>query len=154
MNKTQFHIYLFTKIPISWLAGVRLKELNEEMCSTKVKFGWLNQNPFNSMFWAVQGMAAEFTTGFLCAEKIRKSGKKISMLVVHNQADFTKKAVGRITFTCNQGKELDAVLQKAIETGEGQTLTMFSEGKDEKGDMVSQFAFTWSFKVKNQVIFR
>ena len=148
MNKFQLHLFLFLKIPISWIAGVRLKEMNDEICITKVKFGWLNQNPFNSMFWAVQGMAAEFSTGFLCAEKIRKSGKKISMLVVHNQAEFTKKAVGRVTFSCLQGKELDAVLQKAIETGEGQTLTMFSEGKDQKGDVVSKFAFTWSFKVK------
>lgn len=149
MNKFQLHLFLFLKIPISWIAGVRLKEMNDEICITKVKFGWLNQNPFNSMFWAVQGMAAEFSTGFLCAEKIRKSGKKISMLVVHNQAEFTKKAIGRVTFSCLQGKELDAVLQKAIETGEGQTLTLFSEGKDEKGDVVSKFAFTWSFKVKN-----
>ena len=149
MNKFQLHLFLFLKIPISWIAGVRLKEMNDEICITKVKFGWLNQNPFNSMFWAVQGMAAEFSTGFLCAEKIKKSGKKISMLVVHNQAEFTKKAVGRVTFSCLQGKELDAVLQKAIETGEGQTLTMFSEGKDQKGDLVSKFAFTWSFKVKN-----
>lgn len=149
MNKFQLHLFLFLKIPISWIAGVRLKEMNDEICITKVKFGWLNQNPFNSMFWAVQGMAAEFSTGFLCAEKIRKSGKKISMLVVHNQAEFTKKAVGRVTFSCLQGKELDAVLQKAIETGEGQTLTMFSEGKDQKGDLVSKFAFTWSFKVKD-----
>ena len=149
MNKFQLHLFLFLKIPISWIAGVRLKEMNDEICITKVKFGWLNQNPFNSMFWAVQGMAAEFSTGFLCAEKIRKSGKKISMLVVHNQAEFTKKAVGRVTFSCLQGKELDAVLQKAIETGEGQTLTMFSEGKEQKGDLVSKFAFTWSFKVKD-----
>ena len=149
MNKFQLHLFLFLKIPISWIAGVRLKVMNDEICVTKVKFGWLNQNPFNSMFWAVQGMAAEFSTGFLCAEKIRKSGKKISMLVVHNQAEFTKKAVGRVTFSCLQGKELDAVLQKAIETGEGQTLTLFSEGKDQKGDLVSKFAFTWSFKVKN-----
>ena len=149
MNKFQLHLFLFLKIPISWIAGVRLKEMNDEICVTKVKFGWLNQNPFNSMFWAVQGMAAEFSTGFLCAEKIRKSGKKISMLVVHNQAEFTKKAVGRVTFSCFQGKELDEILKKAIETGDGQTLTMFSEGKDQKGDVVSKFAFTWSFKVKN-----
>ena len=148
MNKFQLHLFLFLKIPISWIAGVRLKVMNDEICITKVKFGWLNQNPFNSMFWAVQGMAAEFSTGFLCAEKIRKSGKKISMLVVHNQAEFTKKAVGRVTFSCFQGKELDEILKKAIETGDGQTLTMFSEGKDQKGDVVSKFAFTWSFKVK------
>lgn len=149
MNRFQFSLYLLLKIPISWMAGVRLKMMNSETCITHVKLGWLNQNPFNSMFWAVQGMAAEFSTGFLCAEKIRKSGKKISMLVVHNQADFTKKAVGRITFTCSQGNEIDAVLQRAIATGEGQTLELFSVGTDEKNDTVSKFSFTWSFKVKN-----
>ena len=148
MNKFQLHLFLFLKIPISWIAGVRLKEMNDEICITKVKFGWLNQNPFNSMFWAVQGMAAEFSTGFLCAEKIRKSGKKISMLVVHNQAEFTKKAVGRVTFSCHQGKELDAVLQKAIETGEGQTFWMKSIGTDEKGIQVSEMDFEWSVRVK------
>lgn len=149
MNRLHFNFYLFLKIPISWIAGVRLQLLNDESCITKVKFGWLNQNPFNSMFWAVQGMAAEFTTGFLCAEKIRKSGKRISMLVVHNEATFTKKAIGKITFACHQGKEIDTILQQAIDTGEGQTITLYSEGKDEKGDLVSKFAFTWSFKVKN-----
>lgn len=149
MNRFQFHLFLFLKIPISWIAGVRLKMMNNETCITQVRLGWLNQNPFNSMFWAVQGMAAEFSTGFLCAEKIRKSGKKISMLVVHNQASFTKKAVGKITFTCNQGLEIDAILQKAIESGEGQTIELVSAGIDEKNDPVAQFAFTWSFKVKN-----
>lgn len=149
MNRFQFSLYLFLKIPISWLAGVRLKKMDSETCITHVKLGWLNQNPFHSMFWAVQGMAAEFSTGFLCAEKIRKSGKKISMLVVHNEATFTKKAVGRITFSCSQGQEIDAILQKAIATGEGQTLQLFSEGTDEKKDTVSRFTFTWSFKLKS-----
>ena len=148
MENFKLNLYIFLQIPIAWIAGVRLHSLNEELCTTKVRFGWLNQNPFRSMFWAVQGMAAEFSTGFLCAEKIRKSGKKISMLVIKNEATFTKKAVGRITFSCSQGLELDEILEKAIATGEGQTLTMHSEGKDEKGDTVASFSFTWSFKLK------
>ena len=28
-----------------------------------VRHKWFNQNPFKSMFWAVQGMAAELSTG-------------------------------------------------------------------------------------------
>lgn len=70
------------------------------------------------------------------------------MLVVGMEANFTKKAVGKIIFTCEQGAELDAVLQKAIKTGEGQTLKMRSIGIDEKGDPVSEFFFGWSFKLK------
>lgn len=150
MTKQLFNKMLFFKIPIAKIAGLKLHSYSEEQAQILVKYGWLNQNPFKSMFWAVQGMAAEFSTGILCIDKIRKSGKPISMLVVGLEANFTKKAVGKIIFTCDQGKELDAVLAKAIETGEGQTLKMRSVGIDEKGDQVSEFFFTWSFKVKNR----
>lgn len=147
-NTSQYNLYLLKNLPISWIAGVRISKLSDTDCETTVKFGWLNQNPFRSMFWAVQGMAAEFSTGILCADKIRNSGKKISMLVIENSAQFTKKAVGKIEFSCDQGREVDDVIKRAIETGEGQTLILVSEGKDEKGDTVSKFKFVWSFKVK------
>ena len=55
------------------------------------------------MFWAVQGMAAELSTGALIILKIKQLNQKISMLVLRNEAQFTKKAKGRITFECKQG---------------------------------------------------
>lgn len=143
-----FRKILLFKLPIAKIAGLKLHYFDDDKSQISVKLGWLNQNPFNSMFWAVQGMAAELSTGTICISKIQKSGKKISMLVVGLQANFSKKAVGKIIFTNEQGKEVDAVLKKAIETGEGQTLLMKSVGVDEQGDQVSEFLFTWSFKVK------
>lgn len=148
MNKGLFNKILFLKLPIAKIAGLKFHYFDGNKAEISVKYGWLNQNPFRSMFWAVQGMAAELSTGVLCIDKIQKSGQKISMLVVGLEANFTKKAVGKIIFTCEQGVELDSVLAKAIETGEGQTLKMRSIGMDEKGDQVSEFFFTWSFKVK------
>lgn len=149
MTKFQFHLYLLAKIPISFLAGVRLQSLSDKECITKVSLSWFSQNPFNSMFWAVQGMAAEFSTGIMCAEKIRKSGQKISMLVTEQSAEFTKKATGKIIFSCNQGKDIDVALKQAIETKEGVELILLSNGENETGEMVSKFQFKWSFKVKN-----
>ena len=61
------------------------------------------------MFWAVQGMAAEFPTGILLTDQIRKSGRNISMLVLNNKANFSKKATGRINFTCDQGERPNAL---------------------------------------------
>ena len=52
------------------------------------------------------------------------------MLVIKNEAQFTKKAKGQIIFSCSQGKEIDMLLQKAIETGIGQTITLTAEGRD------------------------
>lgn len=100
------------------------------------------------MYFAVQAMAAELTTGALVMYHIKKSGKKISMLVANNKGNFTKKARGRITFTCNDGHLIEEAIAKAIATGEGQTFWMNSFGKDAAGDQVSHMEFEWSIKVK------
>jgi len=150
MNLTPSKLNAFSmlKLPSAYLCGVRVKYLQDEKCEVTVKHRWINQNPFKSMFWAVQGMAAELSTGALMIGKIQESGKRISMLVTSNNATFTKKATGRIVFTCNDGHLIDEALQKAIETGEGQTIWMKSVGVNEDGVEVSTFNFEWSVKVK------
>lgn len=100
------------------------------------------------MFWAVQGMAAELSTGLLCIDCIQNSGKKVSMLVIEQKGNFYKKAKGKIVFTCSQGEEIQSLIKTAIESGQPQTLVLRSEGVDEAGDKVSSFEFHWSFKAK------
>ena len=70
------------------------------------------------------------------------------MLVASNKSTFQKKATGKITFTCNDGHEIKSIIQKAIETNEGQTIWMKSEGKNSDGVVVSEFYFEWTIKVK------
>jgi hypothetical protein len=81
--------------------------------------------------------------------KIKASCKLISMLVTTNNATFTKKATGKITFTCNDGQLIDDAIKKTIETGAGQTVWMQSVGVNEEGIVVSTFNFEWSIKVKS-----
>lgn len=138
------------KLPAAYLCGVRVKYLDDKKCMVSVKHRWINQNPFKSMFWAVQGMAAELSTAAIMIGKIQESGKKISMLVVSNEAKYTKKATGRIRFRCNQGELIDDTLHKAMEKGDGQTVWLESVGVNEEGIAVSTFRFQWSVKVKSQ----
>ena len=150
MNFTprKLNLFLLFKLPSAYLTGVRTKSIDAQKCVVTVKHRWINQNPFKSMFWAVQGMAAELSTGALLMMKIQATQKNISMLVIKNNASFTKKAKGLITFTCNQGNLLDEALQKAIATGEGQTLILTAKGIDMAGVEVSSFDFEWSLKLK------
>ncbi|WP_339834300.1 DUF4442 domain-containing protein [uncultured Flavobacterium sp.] len=146
----KLNLYMFYKLPSAFWCGVRAKSISDEVCQSTVKHRWFNQNPFNSMYFAVQAMAAEFTTGVLVMYQVKESGKNISMLVANNKSTFTKKAKGRITFECNQGASIKDIIQKAIETNEGQTIWLTSIGRDEKGDQVSEMQFEWSVKVKSQ----
>ncbi|WP_271766060.1 DUF4442 domain-containing protein [Aquimarina algiphila] len=150
MNITpgKLNTFLLFKLPSAWLCGVRVKSIDRTSCMVSVRHRWINQNPFNSMFWAVQGMAAELTTGAMVTGYIRDSGKKISMLVANNNATFTKKATGRITFVCNDGNLVEDAIKKTIETGEGQTVWMKSIGTNTDGVEVSTFNFEWTVKVK------
>jgi hypothetical protein len=145
----KLNTFAMFKLPSAYLCGVRTTYIDSDKCKVAVRHRWINQNPFKSMFWAVQGMAAEFSTGALMMMKIKESGKPISMLVVGNESAFTKKAIGLITFECHEGKLIDESIKKAIETGEGQTLWMTSVGINEEGQEVSTFRFQWSIKVKN-----
>lgn len=149
MNKLAFNAFILTKVPIAWIAGVRIRHLDDRSCQMEVKYGWLNQNPFKSMFWAVEGMAAEFSTGAICMSKIRESKRRIALLVVNLESNFTKKAIGKIVFSCDQGVDVDATIENAVNTRKPQVLRMRSVGIDSKGDQVAEFIFTWSFKAND-----
>jgi hypothetical protein len=141
----QINKWMLFKLPAAWLTGVRILSISDTKCEVKVRFKWINQNPYRSMFWAVQGMAAELTTGMLLTKSIQESNTNISMLLVGNKSNFYKKAVGKIKFICDQGetaKELINLTKKNIT----HKAWLKAKGFDETGDMVSEFDFEWSCK--------
>jgi hypothetical protein len=148
LTPSKFNAFSFLKLPAAWWCGVRLKYIDKSKAIVTVTHRWINQNPFNSMFWAVQGMAAELATGAMVIDQIKATGKKISMLVANNRANFSKKATGKITFTCEDGHLIKAALDRTIATGEGQTIWMKSVGVNEDGVVVSTFDFEWTVRLK------
>ena len=92
MELTPFgiNLYTFFNLPSAWWCGVRVKKITKKYCSTKVNLNWINKNPFKSMFWAIQGMAAELSTGVLIMQASKSFKCDISMLVINNKATFTK----------------------------------------------------------------
>lgn len=140
--------FLFFKLPSAYWSGVRVKSINDNECIVSVKLNWFNKNPFKSIFWAVQGMAAELSTGMLVSKQINDRKINVSMLVISSSSNFYKKAVGRIKFNCIQGNELKNIFDKLDEKNPTNKITMFSRGIDEVGDVVSDFKFEWSFKRK------
>lgn len=59
-----------------------------------------------------------------------------------------QKANTETVFTCEQGQEMFDIVEKAIQTGEAQTIQMISTGVQVTGEIVSITKITWSFKAK------
>lgn len=148
LTPSKINIFLFFKLPSAFWAGVRVKTITSQTCEVSVTHRWFNQNPFKSMYFAVQAMAAELTTGALVMNEIKKSGRNISMLVANNKGNFTKKATGKIIFTCHDGDKIQTAIQETISTGQGQTFWMKSIGINQQGEQVSELDFEWSIRVK------
>ena len=146
---SRINFWSFLKLPSVWWCGIRVTRFESDLCEAKVKHSWINQNPFKSMFWAVQGMAAELTTGTLIMNEIQKSKHNISMLVLNNKANFSKKATGKITFLCSPKEELRNIFSELIRSKKPQTIWLKSIGINQNKDIVSTFEFEWTLLIKN-----
>lgn len=149
ITPSRITIFMLFKLPLAYFAGVRVASIDEKSAIVKITHRWINQNPFKSMFWAAQAMAAEWSTAALIAVAIENSGEKFSMLVINQSGAFTKKATGKISFECHDGDLVAMAIQESLKTGEGKVITMKSEGFNSDGISVSNFHFEWSLKVKN-----
>ena len=149
MSPSKINWYLLFKLPAAWFTGVRVSSIDHNRCITRVRFRWINQNPFRSMFWAVQGMAAELSTGALLMTAIKEQPQPVSMLLLESHGSFVKKARGRILFKCEAGDDIRAALDRALETGEGQLCRIQSTGLDSNKEVVSEFEFVWTIKSKS-----
>jgi hypothetical protein len=150
MKFLKYNLFLLKKLPAAYFCGARMRSLDSEQCKIKITLNWFNKNPFKSMFWAAQGMAAELTTGLMMINKIKKSGYDISMLLISNKANYFKKATGTIIFNCTQGNKIDDTIEKLIALKIPQTIVLSSTGINKQNVTVSKFTFEWSLKIREK----
>jgi hypothetical protein len=144
----RYGFFLATQLPAAFFVGLRLKHIDPLNCSISIRHSWFSKNPFKSMYFAAQAMAAEMSTGLLAFGHLYQRSPKVSMLVVKMEVDYLKKGTGKVIFTCNDGQAIENCIQEAIDTKEGKTLECISIGKNEAGEAIAKFKFTWSFKAK------
>jgi len=143
-----FRLFLLQKLPLACIAGLRVEKLTTEHCSISIPYRWLTQNPFRSIYFAAQAMAAEMSTGILSMMAIQGCDPPLSMLVTNIEAVFLKKANARVYFTCADWVLISEAVEQAIKTNEGVTVRAKSTGILADGTPVAEFYITWSFKPK------
>lgn len=145
-NGFKFPLFMIKSLPMGWIAGLRVREINSTTCTTSVPFKYLTKNPFKSIYFAVQSMAAELSTASACLLAVTGKKPSVAFIIVDLKATFMKKATDRVYFTCDDGAKAFEAVEKCIETGEATEATFKTVGKMKDGTIVSEFEFTWSFK--------
>lgn len=145
-NPLKFRLFLLQRLPAAFFCGLKITDLNQDAAVISVRYSWFSQNPFRSMYFAVQAMAAEMSTGILGFAQIYKRKPPVSMLVLKVEGDFLKKATGLIKFRCPDGPSILSAIEQTIANGEPKTVRCKSEGINEQNELVAIFYITWTFK--------
>lgn len=148
-SRFKLNLYFLKALPMAYFAGLKVDEFTEDKVSVSVPFKWSNKNPFKSMYFAVQSMAAELSSAVIALSAIANVKVPVSMLVLKMEAEFTKKARTKVVFTCKDVQNIKNTVSESISTGEGKTVKITSTGLDLNGEVVSVFYITWTFKPKN-----
>ena len=147
LGPVKIRLFSLVSMPAARFAGLRMDHLDETTCVTSIPGGWRSQNPFKTMYWAVQGMGAELATGAAPFAMSKSMTERLRMFVVGTDATFTKRAKGRISFTCNDVSAAKEAIEMSASTGESVECDMSAIGMDSSGDIVSEWVFKWNFLV-------
>ena len=140
--------WMLNKLPLAFMAGLRVQTLDGERCVVTVPYGWRSQNPFRSTYFAALSMAAEMSTGALGLILVQASPQPVSMLITGMKADFVKKATQTVAFTCEAGAQMREAVLHTLETGEPVEKRVETIGRLPGGEVSARFEFQWSFKRK------
>lgn len=149
-NPWLMRLFLLAKLPLGFVAGLRVAHVDTESCRTTVPYGWRTQNPFRSTYFAAQSMAAELSTGAPAMLAVEMAPESVAMLITGLEATFGKKATDTTTFTCTEVPKLFDAVRETLRTGEAATATLETVGRMPDGTEVSRFKFEWSFKKRSK----
>ena len=141
-----FRLYLWARLPLAACAGLSLRRLDDVGCTVALPGGWRTQNPFRSMYFAAQSMAAEMSTGAPAMMLAEGASASVSMLVREVRGVFTRRIQGEAEFTFDDLAGMRETVDRAVATGESESFVARSVGRSRDGGTASEFEITWSFK--------
>jgi len=144
-----FKVGSIIKLPLAFLTGLKILNFDGETSRVQVNYNYLNKNPFNSIYFAVLSMAAELTTGLYALLHTTGLKPSCAFIVTGMKANFFKKGSGITIFNCNDGEKIKTAIKKCTKENTPIEVTVKSKGINEKGELIAEFEFIWSFKQRS-----
>lgn len=143
-----FRTALLAKLPLFLFTGAKVSELDLNRCEVTLPFGWINKNPFGSMYFASIMMCGEATTGGLVMLQDENRPEDFSTIVKSISGDFHRAAYSDMTFVCERGDLVREMLDRAVGSEDRVEGTFEVHGRDQEGNHCATVEVTWSVRAK------
>ena len=142
-------IFGMLKVPLISYVKPSVVTIDDEKIVVKISFRRRNRNHLNSLYFGALCVGADCTGGLLAMKYIEERPVRISLVFKDFQADFLKRAEDDTYFTCEQGREISALVDLVSRSEDRQemavnvTATVPTKFGDEP---VAKFTMTLSLK--------
>ncbi len=142
-------IFGMLKVPLISYVKPSVVTIDDEKIVVKISFRRRNRNHLNSLYFGALCVGADCTGGLLAMKYIEERPVRIALVFKDFQADFLKRAEDDTYFTCEQGREISALVDLVSRSEDRQEMavnvtatvpTKFGE------EPVAKFTMTLSLK--------
>jgi hypothetical protein len=152
MNTAMVRLWALQNVFFLWLASPKIVELTDERCVVRVPLNWrTRRRDIHAMYLGTLCMGADVAAGLIAFKLVRERNLRVNFLFKDMKAEFLKRAEGDVYFTNNEGRMIQDLLKRALETGERQeaTVPVIATVPSKLGDEpVARFTLTLSLKKK------
>jgi acyl-coenzyme A thioesterase PaaI-like protein len=110
------------RIPLVFYVSPTVVELTEERGELRIPLNWRTRNHVGSMYFGALAIGADLAGGMMAMDLIQREFPDLVFLFKDFQAEFLKRAEGDVHFSCEQGREIRELLEKASASGERENL--------------------------------
>lgn len=152
LDTLKLRLFAFLKIPLINYVRPKIIEINENISRVQIPLLSRNKNHLRSMYFGALSVGADLCIGLLATEAIKHSGKKVVLVFKDFKADFKKLAKGDVEFICEEGQQVQELVNKTIQTQsrQSQEIHGYAVVPDiDPKDVVMSFTLTLSLKDKS-----
>jgi acyl-coenzyme A thioesterase PaaI-like protein len=144
--------FIKNKVPMMTYAGVKLEEVDNEHCVIKIPLTKETKNHLESMYFGALSIGADAAGGLIAYYRILQTGKPVSLVFKDFTANFLRRPLGDVFFTCNDGKAIGELVDQAIATGKRENMTVTISATVEGEELpVAEFTLTLSLKLQTNI---
>ena len=149
LDVVKMYAFFVFKIPFLIPCLPRLSMLNNERCVLKIPLYFMTKNHLGSMYFGALMVGVDLACGLLAFHHIRHVDEPVSIVFKDVQAQFLKRAEGRVRFECVEGQQVAAMIAKTIKTGDRVSEGIVVKGYDDvSNECVVDYVITLSVRVK------
>lgn len=122
-NTLFVRLFTFWNIPLIWWIRPSIIEMGKARTVVEIALGRRTRNHLKSMYFGALVIGSELVVAAKAVQAIYESKEKVDFVFKDFKAQFLKRAEGDVHFICEHGLEVEALVQKAIQSGERETQT-------------------------------